>query len=142
MKDPNRGHAFAVSSQDFLRVDRRINSAQRNFQNALKHLMALRAMLPHTMRPPELDAEAALIPFLVPTPDAPMHDAPAATQTPDPPVPETATEELNPKLVLIRTSVRPIETSPDTAEKPANTGLNDRPAKSEDNKPPIEAPDP
>ena len=64
------GLVFIRSSQTFARVDRRINSAQRNFQQALKQLLQLQATRQNDVATEELTEE--LVSFSTPIqPDPP-----------------------------------------------------------------------
>jgi len=124
------GRAFAIASEQFARVDRRINSAQRNFQQALKQLRQIQADHPQDVTAPEPDepAESAPpLPFIVPNPPAP--------------IPDTATEQLNTELDSIGISLQPASpASPKPAEQTPDPDANGTQTSSADDQPPIEAP--
>lgn len=84
------GLTYMRQSDVLARVDRRINSAQRNFSSMLKQLLALQAQ------------HAAECPSGVDTETSP--DQPAQ---PDPPQTDVATEPLTNELVSFRTSADP-----------------------------------
>jgi hypothetical protein len=81
------GRAFAMASEQFVRVDRRMNSAQRNFQQALKQLNQLQAKRAAEPEQPVAEPSA---------PDA--ADVADGTDAAD-----VATAELTPESVSIRT---------------------------------------
>lgn len=82
------GRVFVRYSETFARLDRRINSAQRNYQQALKQLLAIQSQR-----------------ALEPAPEVPERDCEEAAAEPPAPVEvsssDVAAESLNPKLVGI-----------------------------------------
>jgi hypothetical protein len=124
------GLVFMRSEKFFNRLDRRINSAQRNSQKALKQLRELRAnpdAMPDTpviSDPAIQDAVApdAVVPSAV-VPDAlPNRDCKGAA--PEIPNPHVEPEPLNPELVSFLTpaSESPIQTPSDLSEPVAPIG--------------------
>jgi len=118
INDRSLGRVFELSGQAFDRVDRRINSAQRNFQKALRQLMDLRAKRtnePSYVQPEPTEPEQTL----------PNRDCEAA-------VLETsgaATKPLNPKLVsfLQNDSEPQSPLVPDAASQPEMPKTEDEP---------------
>ena len=123
INDRSLGRVFELSGKAFDRVDRRINSAQRNFQNALKQLMdirAKRAKEPEIGTEPPLTVEPAPPLSAEPTPSLPSRDHEgAALETPQPAKIPVATKPLNPKLVsfLQNDSTVPVD-QPEKKEPP------------------------
>ena len=98
------GAAYTNCADTLSRVERKINSAQRNFQKALKQLMEIQAKRPQDL-PVELTSESPAEP-----------QAPANAQ--NPPAPDVANTTLNQKSVSFLT----FEESP--AEPSRETQLN------------------
>ena len=98
------GLVFLRSSQTFARVDRRINSAQRNFQQALKQLLQLQAArqndVANDVATEELTEELVSFPTPVPPPPPPAFSDPCESASicgPDPlPPAVTKNEHLSP----------------------------------------------
>jgi len=115
------GRAFAIASEQFARVDRRINSAQRNFQQALKQLRQIQAEQTALADDMPCDAQSEQ-PAAAPRQD---RDSPSSRDSssgedamPEPQesaeTPRTgeATEPLNPELVSVRISHLPAPPTP------------------------------
>jgi hypothetical protein len=116
------GRAFAMASEQFARVDRRINSAQRNFQHALKQLNQLRAQQLMDLTPSTEQIDPT-----VPSSDRnPTGEAAAeSSESIQTPSPCTATNEPAAKLVSFPTPApsaapTPLQTSEPTQETPRN----------------------
>jgi len=134
------GAAFVQSSQVFARLDRRINSAQRNFQTALKHLMALQAN-PASHAEIERLAETSTPDMTadLPTPpgDRPANDDIPAAAASNIDAADTTNAPLNSETVSLRTPA-PAVSFPLVARAPASSTASNSPAEKE-NTPPIAA---
>ena len=118
----NLGLVYLRSQEAFARVDRRMNSAHRNFQSALKQLRQIQAdrlsqpaITPIPSEPPEAsipnrDCEGAA----PQTPEPSRDGEAAAAQSPELHEIPVATKTLNPELVSFLTSVplHPIPSTP------------------------------
>ena len=143
------GRVFERSDKVFDRVGRRINSAQRNFQNALKQLLDIRAK---RAKEPALDLNQLAEPTALAEPVVPLDPAsildPIAPlipsrdrqgAVPEPPQPaETpqsaiATKPLNHKLVSFLQNAQP------AADPPASAPESDQKAPADDETPPLAA---
>ena len=111
INDRSLGRVFELSGKAFDRVDRRINSAQRNFQKALRQLLDIRAK-----RAKEADLEI---------------------QPTDPAETAIETEPLNPKLVSFLQNTSEPATPPAPPAENAPTLTANHPKKEDD--PPIAA---
>lgn len=144
MGPPSLGGAFNRGSESFCRIDRRLNSAHRNYTSAMKQLHALRAQrgadplgniaLPDT-------EQAPLQPDPPPEATISAESAPApADPTPAEPSPApsvgVAPEALNPELVSFRTfaeppAPHPIFTASTPPPSPGPNNLTPCPAQSD-----------
>ena len=89
-KSDSLGVVFLRSSQTFARVDRRINSAQRNFQQALKQLLQLQAAHQTDVATEALTPELVSFPTPVPPSPPPLISDPCES------APPPAIEDLSP----------------------------------------------
>ncbi len=103
------GHAFCRSDRTLTRLQRMVNSTQRNYRDALKELERLQAL------PIDLDLPPAPVIEIVPPPEAPTPSPrPPTPAPPQPPEPKT----VNPSREFVSSSSAP---PPPIAPKTAPT---------------------
>ena len=128
------GLVFIRSSQTFARVDRRINSAQRNFQQALKQLLQLQAAQQSDVATEELTQQLVSFPTPVPPdPPPPISDPQEPASLPDqhplpPPGITDVGDLLPPDADPLSSPPRQVPQEP--GNWPSRTGAASDPAKS------------